>query len=46
MEGVITVQETRSDVDALKDWRNKEAKKIIHQKNTEKINDIVAVRAR
>lgn len=42
MEGVITVQETRSDVDALKDWRNKEAQRIIQQNNTEKIIDKVA----
>ena len=39
LEGIITIQDTRENLDKMKEWRSREASKIINQNNTEIIID-------
>ena len=40
MEGVITISDSRENLERMKEWRRKEATKVINQNNTENIIDI------
>ena len=41
MEGVITISDSRENLERMKEWRRKEATKVINQNNTENIIDNV-----